>query len=54
MMKNEELLKCLYDLDKVKCRNDQLSFDYIVLKRKYKYYNEKENKIINGDYEDKN
>ena len=33
MMKNEELNKYLYDLNKVKYLNDKLSFNYIVLKK---------------------
>ena len=50
MMKNEELLKCLCDLNKLKWRNEQLCCDLIALKKTYRYFNEKDNKILNDDY----
>ena len=52
MMKNEELIKYLYDLNKLKYQNEQLSYNYISLKTRYKYFNEAERKIINGEYND--
>ena len=52
MMKNEELNKYLYDLNKVKYLNDKLSFNYIVLKNKYNYFTNEEKRLINGDYND--
>ena len=52
MMKEEELIKCLYDLNKLKYQNDKLSYNYIALKNRYKYFNDSESKIINGDYND--
>ena len=54
MMKNEELNKYLYDLNKVKYLNDKLSFNYIVLKNKYNYFTNEEKRLINGDYNDNN
>ena len=41
-MKNEELIKCLYDLNKLKIQNDLLSFDYLALKSKINYFKEDE------------
>ena len=52
MMKNEELLKCLYDLNKLKYQHDKLTYNYIEIKSRYKYFTDKEKKIINGDYND--
>ena len=52
MMKNEELLKCLCDLNKANSKNDQLCCDFIAYKKTYKIFSEKENKLIIGDYED--
>ena len=33
-MKDEELIKCLYDLNKAKFQNDKLTYDYLALKKK--------------------
>ena len=52
MMKNEELLKCLYDLNKLKYQHDKLTYNYIEIKSRYKYFTDKEKKIINGDCND--
>ena len=53
IMKDEELLKYLYDLDKIKNLNEELSYNYISLKKRYKYFTDSENKIIKGNYEEK-
>ena len=52
MMKEEELNKYLYDLNKIKYQYDKLSYNYIALKSRYKYFDDNENKMINGDYND--
>ena len=51
MMKEEELYKCLYDLNKLKYQHDKLSYNYIALKNRYKYFNGRESKMVNGDYD---
>ena len=53
IMKDEELLKYLYDLDKIKNLNEELSYNYISLKKRYKYFTDNENKIIKGNYDEK-
>ena len=52
IMKNEELLKYLYDLKKIKNLNEKLSYNYIAIKTRYKYYTERENKLIKGGYDE--
>ena len=52
MMKEEELIKCLYDLNKVKYQHDKLSYNYIALKSRYKYFSGRESKMVNGNYDD--
>ena len=52
MMKNEELLKYLNELDKVKNQKEKLSYYYFALKNRFGYLSEKDDKMINGDYND--
>ncbi len=51
-MKNEELIKYIHELNKIKYQNDKLSYNYFGLKSRYNYLTEGENNMINGDYED--
>ena len=52
IIKNEEFLKYLYDLKKIKNLNEKLSYNYIAIKTRYKYYTERENKLIKGGYDE--
>ena len=46
-MKNEELIKYIHELNKIKYQNDKLSYNYFALKSRYNYLTEGENKMIN-------
>ena len=50
-MKNEELIKYIHELNKIKYQNDKLSYNYYALKSRYNCLTEGENKMINGDYD---
>ena len=52
MMKNEELMKYLNELDKVKNQKEKISYYYFALKNRFGYLSEKDDKMINGDYND--